>query len=144
MALVAADLCKDKAARIGADQAARAYFRLGNGKWGRAFYRVHRCDAAGVDRTSYLYTLPNLAEFHQSSFDKSALVTGTGPTSSTTATAEPAQMAAQPPLLPTDPSPSSATTTQTVLDLNNCEQPGSKRQKVEEDTNTDTALGSLS
>ncbi|CAE7295575.1 GIP [Symbiodinium sp. CCMP2592] len=73
--LINAVLCHDKNARIDLDQSARPYFRFGNGKWGRAVCKVTlQSRASGSTRSFSLYTLPNPAEYYQSSFDKSALV----------------------------------------------------------------------
>ena len=73
--LIGAVLACDKSAKIELDQAARPYFRFGNGRWGRALCRVHiSSKVSGQERTFSLYTLPNPVEYYQSNFDKQTLV----------------------------------------------------------------------
>ena len=73
--LITAVLAADKGARIELDQAARPYFRFGNGKWGRAVCRTTIVsNVSGQPQTFSLYTLPNPPEYYQSYFDKTTLV----------------------------------------------------------------------
>ena len=54
---------------------ARPYFRFGDGRWGRALYKLHVCsDVSGTQRRFSLYALPNPAEYYKSNFDKNMLV----------------------------------------------------------------------
>ena len=73
--LISAILEKDKEARIDIDQSARPYFRFGDGRWGRALYRVRlSSDVSGNRRHFALYALPNPPEYYKANFDKSTLV----------------------------------------------------------------------
>ena len=73
--LISAILEKDKEARIDIDQSARPYFRFGDGRWGRALYRVRlSSDVSGSRRHFALYALPNPPEYYKANFDKSTLV----------------------------------------------------------------------
>ena len=73
--LISSILECDKGARIDIDQSARPYFRFGNGRWGRALYRVHlSSDVSGSWRKFSLFALPNPSEFYEANFDKTSLV----------------------------------------------------------------------
>ena len=73
--LISSILEQDKGARINIDQSARPYFRFGDGRWGRALYRVHlSSDVSGSCRKFALYALPNPQEYCQANFDKNNLV----------------------------------------------------------------------
>ncbi|CAE7893849.1 unnamed protein product, partial [Symbiodinium necroappetens] len=73
--LIASILEKDRGARVDIDANARPYFRFGDGRWGRALYRVRIASAlSGVIRSFSLYALPNPKEYFQAGFDKASLV----------------------------------------------------------------------
>ncbi|CAL1167297.1 unnamed protein product [Cladocopium goreaui] len=72
--LVIAVLSHDRQATVNIFSAQRPYFRFGNGKWGRARYKLEICsDVSGQKKTFSLYALPNPIEFYQPNFDKSQL-----------------------------------------------------------------------
>ena len=73
--LIASILEKDHGARVDIDSNSRPYFRFGDGRWGRALYRIHLTSkASGIPRKFSLYALPNPKEYFQAAFDKSSLV----------------------------------------------------------------------
>ena len=73
--LVKAVLSHDRQATVNILSAQRPNFRFGNGKWGRARYKLDICsDVSGQKKTFSLYALPNPIEFYQPNFDKSQLV----------------------------------------------------------------------
>ena len=73
--LIASILEKDHGARVDIDQSARPYFRFGDGRWGRALYRVQLSSSvSGSTRSCALYALPNPKEYFQAGFDKASLV----------------------------------------------------------------------
>ena len=73
--LVKAGLSHDRQATVNILSAQRSYFRFGNGKWGRARYKLEICsDVSGQKKTFSLHALPNPIEFYQPNFDKSQLV----------------------------------------------------------------------
>ena len=73
--LIGVILSHDKQAVIEVDQSSRPYFRFGDGRWGRALYRLHiSSDASGQTHSFAIYALPNPAEYYKSSFDKNNLV----------------------------------------------------------------------
>ena len=73
--LIQAVLSQDKAAIIEIDKSARPYFRYGNGKWGRAWYRVHISSmASGSLRKFSIYALPNPPDMAQPRFTRAMLV----------------------------------------------------------------------
>ncbi|CAE7822031.1 unnamed protein product, partial [Symbiodinium sp. CCMP2456] len=73
--LISAILEKDSGARVDVDTNARPYFRFGDGRWGRALYRVHISSAvSGSTKRFALYVLPNPKEYFQAGFDKASLV----------------------------------------------------------------------
>ena len=73
--LIGVILSHDKQAHIELDQSSRPYFRFGDGRWGRALYRLHvTSDLSGVKRKFALYALPNPAEYFQTGFNKANLV----------------------------------------------------------------------
>ena len=73
--LIASILEKDHGARVDIDQSARPYFRFGDGRWGRALYRVQLTSSvSGSTRSFALYALPNPKEYFQAGFDKASLV----------------------------------------------------------------------
>ena len=73
--LISAVLSKDSQAQIDIRQGDRPYFRFGNGRWGRALYKVeiNSC-VSGQTRKFGLYALPNPAELHSPDFDMNSLV----------------------------------------------------------------------
>ena len=73
--LVKAVLSHDRQATVNILSAQRPYFRFGNGKWGRARYKLEICsDVSGQKKTFSLYALPNPVEIYQPNFDKKQLV----------------------------------------------------------------------
>ena len=73
--LVNAVLAKDSQAQIKIHQGDRPYFRFGNGRWGRALYKVEIVSkVSGTTRQFKLYALPNPADLHRPDFDVSTLV----------------------------------------------------------------------
>ena len=73
--LISAVLTQDKGAKIELEQSARPYFRLGNGRWGRALCRVHlSSQVSGGPRQFSLYALPNPDNYYRDGLDKSSLV----------------------------------------------------------------------
>ena len=65
--LIGVILSHDKQAVIEVDQSSRPYFRFGDGRWGRALYRIHiSSDVSGKTHNFALYALPNPAEYYQS------------------------------------------------------------------------------
>ena len=53
----------------------RPYFRFGNGRWGRALYRVEiTSSVSGKPHTFKLFALPNPPELHRPDFDEATLV----------------------------------------------------------------------
>ena len=73
--LVKAGLSHDRQATVNILSAQRSYSRFGNGKWGRARYKLEICsDVSGQKKTFSLHALPNPIEFYQPNFDKSQLV----------------------------------------------------------------------
>ena len=73
--LISSILTQDKAAQIVLDQASRPYFRFGNGRWGRALFKVNlSSNVSGQCREFSLYALPNPDGYEKEDFDRSTLV----------------------------------------------------------------------
>ena len=73
--LISAVLSKDNQAQIDIRHGDRPYFRFGNGRWGRAPYKVEiKSSVSGQPRKFGLYALPNPAELHSPDFDMNSLV----------------------------------------------------------------------
>ena len=73
--LIGSILAKDSRASIDVRQAARPYFRFGNGQWGRALFQVCvTSNVSGSPRSFQLFALPNPPELHHPNFDRSTLV----------------------------------------------------------------------
>ena len=73
--LIGVILSHDKQAVIEVDQSSRPHFRFGDGRWGRALYRLHiSSDVSGQNYSFAIYALPNPSEFYKSNFDKNNLV----------------------------------------------------------------------
>ena len=73
--LIRAVLETDRSASIHIEKYMRPYFRFGNGKWGRALYRVTiSSNVSGRVRSFSIFALPNPPDLHHPEFDRSTLV----------------------------------------------------------------------
>jgi len=72
---VKAVLSLNRQATVNILSAKRPYFGFGNGKWGRARYKLEICsDVSGQKKAFSLYAIPNPVEIYQPNFDKKQLV----------------------------------------------------------------------
>ena len=73
--LIRSILAVDRGASVVIEKYMRPCFRFGNGKWGKALYRVvltSRC--SGMPRSFAVFALPNPPDLHHPQFDRGSLV----------------------------------------------------------------------
>ena len=73
--LISAVMAKDRQAVVDIMKSERPYFRFGNGRWGRALFKVRISSKCSGDQRAFsIYALPNPPDLHHPDFDQNSLV----------------------------------------------------------------------